>query len=247
MAEVCDWRPLSEAVAILRLKRLSGETFPDYKPGQNVELYRDETTMIFSIVSAPFETRKSGVLEFFVRTDHDLQVGDFVECADSASGDFTLDRAVGFRNVIFVATGTGIAPFVSMIRQLSNDPSLDVRYTLIHGSRNLPELGYDKELAGHAAAGKLDFIYIPTISRPSPEDWDLKSVGKGRAGNVLRRLLGLPLKGEAVLPESQTIARMTDRFEPESTIILACGSHASVNDIKNAAGEKKIRFEKEDW
>lgn len=249
MAEVFHWQSLSENVAILKLRKGPEERFPDYQAGQNIELYRRNQAMIFSIASAPQETKRKGFLEFFISADNIFHDGESVRCADRASGDFTLDRTTGFENVVFVATGTGVAPFISMIRELCYSGKREgVRYTLIHGSRKCVELGYHKELAGIVAAGKLDLLYIPTVSRPSAGDWNEKSIGKGRAGNVLRRLLHLPLKGEAVLPDQCLVKeRLRNRFEPRSTIILACGSHASVGDIKNVAAEKQIRFEKEDW
>jgi ferredoxin-NADP reductase len=247
-AEVFHWQPLSDQVAIFRLKNVNGGAFPDYKAGQNIELYQGQKTMIFSIASAPHQTKKQGYLEFFISRDNFFCDGESLEYSAFASGDFTLDRTHGFDNVIFVATGTGIAPFVSMIRELSlSGKNQNVRYTLIHGSRKAVELGYYKELSGLAASGKLDLLYIPTISRPSAGDWNEPPIGKGRAGNLLRRLLHLPCKGEAVLPDSLKAQDFENRLQSNSTIILACGSHDSIADIKTVAVEKKIRFEKEDW
>ena len=247
MAQVFHWQPLSENVVIFRLRKGAGETFPEYKAGQNLELYRGESVMVFSIASAPADTKKQGYLEFFVSRDNALKEGDPVEFSNRASGNFTLERTAGFSNVIFVATGTGVAPFISMIRELSHTVAKGTKYTLIHGSRNRNELGYHNELSALAAAGKPDLMYIPTISRPSAADWKNTSIGKGRAGNVFRKILHLPLKGEASLPETFQEEDWNQRFQPDSTIILACGSHASVSDIKHAASEKGIRFEREDW
>jgi ferredoxin-NADP reductase len=246
-AEVFHWQPLSDQVAIFRLKNVNGGAFPDYKAGQNIKLYQGRKTMIFSIASSPEQTKKQGFLEFFISSDNSFHNGESLGYSTSASGDFTLDRTQGFENVVFVATGTGVAPFVSMIRELSaSGTKTNVCYTLIHGSRKAAELGYYKELSGLAASGKLDLLYIPTISRPSAGDWD-EPIGKGRAGNLLRRLLHLPCKAEAVLPDSLKECEIEYRFHPHSTIILACGSHGSIADIKTVAVEKKIRFEKEDW
>ena len=246
-AEVFHWQPLSDQVAIFRLKTVHGGAFPDYKAGQNIELYQHQKSMIFSIASSPSETKKKAYLEFFISMENRFQDGELVRYAGYASGDFTLDRTRGFDSVIFVATGTGVAPFVSMIRELSHSEAGSARYTLIHGSRKAEELGYHKELSGLAASGKLNLLYIPTISRPSAGDRNENSTGKGRAGNLLRRLLHLPCKAEAVLPGSLEGEDFRKRFPSQSTIILACGSHASVADIKNIAVEKQIRFEKEDW
>ena len=101
------------------------------KPASNASL---------SIVSAPFETREQGHLEFYVvlemnergeegRLSGSLFTinaggGDEVVYANRIVGDFTLDkRANGCTSVLLVGTGTGLAPFVSMIRQRHFDAS----------------------------------------------------------------------------------------------------------------------------
>ncbi|MCI0411737.1 hypothetical protein L0222_02925 [bacterium] len=247
MSEVIQWQPLSGNVAIFRLKSHKGERFPDYQAGQNIVLSRSGVSMIFSIASAPYQTKQRGYLEFFVNRENEFLEGENIQHADRAVGDFTLDRTKNFVNVVFVATGTGVAPFVSMVRELSHRGSSVVRYTLIHGSRKFEELGYYKELSELAAAGNIDFLYVPTVSRPNAGAWNHTAIGKGRAGNLLRHLLRLPLKGEAVLPASLLNRDFRERFRNRSTIILACGSHASVADVKSVAMETGIRFEKEDW
>ena len=247
MAEVIQWQPLSQDVAILRLKSHRGERFPDYQPGQNILLSRSGVSTVFSIASAPYQTKQRGYLEFFVNRENEFLEGEKIQYADQATGDFTLDRAKNFANVVFVATGTGVAPFVSMIREISHQGSTNARYTLIQGSRKVEELGYYKELSELAAAGNIDFLYIPTVSRLNAGAWDHLTIGRGRAANLLRLLVHVPLKGEAVLPVPLLKQDFRDRFSTRSTIILACGSHASVADVKDVASEKGIRFEKEDW
>jgi len=247
MATITQWRPLSEDVAQFRLQAFPGERFPDYIAGQSIQLFRDGETLLYSIVSAPFETAAHRYMEFFVNRDREFADGETMKFADNATGDFTLKRAEAFRNVLLVGTGTGIAPFISMIRHLHHEKSSGVRYTLIQVSRKFEELGYYKELSAIEAQGDLDFIYIPSVSRPSEKDWRLETLGKGRAGNLLRGMLNLHRSGEAVLPVSLKNQVLNERLDRDSTIILACGSHASVNDIRDVADQKRIRFVKEDW
>jgi ferredoxin--NADP+ reductase/benzoate/toluate 1,2-dioxygenase reductase subunit len=60
----------------------------------------------------------------------DLQCGDRVK-VDAPLGRFTLDALRPGERVLFLATGTGIAPFRAFIR---SRPDLD--YTLVHGVRD---------------------------------------------------------------------------------------------------------------
>ncbi len=247
MAKVTQWNPLSEDVATFQLHIEPGERFPEYIPGQNIQLFRSGETLLFSIVSAPYETAIHHYLEFFVNRDREFSNGESMKFSDAATGDFTLNCTENFRNVLFVGTGTGIAPFVSMIRHLNHEKTSRVRCTLIQASRKFQELGYYKELSAIETQGNLDFIYIPSVSRPSDQDWQMENLGKGRAGNLLRDLLNLPRSGEAVLPASLKTKDLSERLDPDRTIILACGGHASVSDIRDVALQKTIRFVKEDW
>jgi ferredoxin-NADP reductase len=80
-------------------------------------------------------------------------------------GKFVLPQPVDF-DPVFVATGTGIAPFRSMIRHLLPG-DLKGRIWLLFGSRYEKMIPYHEEwldLAGRFS----NFIYIPTISRPGP-------------------------------------------------------------------------------
>jgi ferredoxin-NADP reductase len=92
-------------------------------------------THSYSITSSPSETLEHGCLEFYVVLEkgENQYPGRFTESLfryqpngdrhltyfDRIAGDFTLEkRAAGVSSVLLVGTGTGLAPFRSMIRQL---------------------------------------------------------------------------------------------------------------------------------
>ena len=77
---------------------------------------------------------------------------------------------------IFVATGTGIAPFRSMLLG-----KLDRPVTLVFGVRHREGLLYDDELASLTKENS-GFEYQPTLTRP-PDDWT------GRTGRVQSHVL----------------------------------------------------------
>lgn len=66
---------------------------------------------------------------------------------------------------LFVATGCGIAPFVSMLRTLRDDGA-PRRIVVLHGVSHANELGYRDVLEELARDGRWRLTYIPTISRP---------------------------------------------------------------------------------
>jgi NAD(P)H-flavin reductase len=254
---------------------------------------RGVVTHSYSIASAPFETEEKGYLEFYVILEIDEKgvKGRLTESMfrmspeadnqmvyyEKIAGDFTLDkRAAGFKNVILVGTGTGLAPFVSMAKQLDFEAKLgtsnSVRYTLLHTNRTYEELDYYQDLLDIEAAKRFDFVYVPSVSRPTQRDWDDPKLGRARANNMLRYLLEMPLKEEEdlqqieanggdvakakavlektvkpALPKHLTRETLRDRMDPTTSVVITCGNPWSMEDIKYAAETTGMRFEKEDW
>jgi ferredoxin-NADP reductase len=260
---------------------------------ENGEQRRGPVSHSYSIASAPFETSLHRHLEFYVilHLDDNGQPGRFTESlfhmdpdGDNVityffkiAGEFTLTKqATGYSSVFMVGTGSGLAPFASMIKQLHYQAAqgnrTDVRYTLIHGNRGYKELGYHDELVAIEASKKIDFVYLPTISRPRGQGEDHLTVGKGRANNVLRHIVGMPIKEEEdfqreeiggvdspqrkvlldkavrpVLPPHISRASVRERIQPGNTIILTCGNPEGMSDIQHVADVQGIRFDMEEW
>jgi ferredoxin-NADP reductase len=254
---------------------------------------RGAVTHSYSISSAPFETIQKGFLEFYVILEMheegfpgrlteslfqvDPQQDNKIIYFDKITGDFRLDkRASGFENVVLVGTGSGLAPFASMIKQLHFDASQGkrdrVKYTLFHTNRGYQELGYHQELCEIEASQRFDFLYVASVSRPSPQALSDARLGRGRANNLLRSVFEMPVKEEQDLREAsargedparakamldrtvkpelpQHISRemLLERMAPEKTVILCCGNPLSMTDVKYIADANRIQFEKEDW
>ena len=94
-----------------------------------------------------------------------LRAGDHVTFRGPL-GTFCL-RPSG-RDLLFVATGTGIAPIRSMLHSLASEKSAR-RITLFWGLRSRADLYYQEELAGLAERLPA-FSHVTTLSRPD-EAW----------------------------------------------------------------------------
>lgn len=250
-------------------------------------------THSYSISSAPIETQRNSYLEFYIvlEKDHEgfpgrltesfwrinLETDNQITYVDRITGDFTIDKRVGdAENIILVGTGTGLAPFASMIKQLHNEALEgkvdDRRYTLIHTNRTYGELAYHQQLLEIEASRSLDFLYLPSVSRPSERDRQDPHLGVGRANNILRHIFGMPLREEADLEKvkaeggdvaaAQKVLDRTTRpelpnqflqeeihrrFTSGTAVMLTCGNPNSMADIQEVANSNQIRFEKEDW
>jgi ferredoxin--NADP+ reductase len=130
----------------------------------------------YSLVSANYEEQ----LEFFSikvpdgpltsRLQH-LKQGDPILVSRKATGTLVLDNLSAGRNLYLLGTGTGLAPFLSIIK----DPETYERFervVVVHGCRWIAELAYGEaivsampndELVGDSVREKL--IYYPTVTR----------------------------------------------------------------------------------
>ena len=106
----------------------------------------------------------------------DMKEGDEIAC-QGPFGDFILRPPM--RDTIFIATGTGIAPFRSMLHWLSTDQSRHQgkQLYLIFGNRTERDIYYHDEFLGLAAEHP-NFHYLPTLSRGGPDG----KVSRLRAG-----------------------------------------------------------------
>ena len=96
-----------------------------------------------------------------------LKHGSRVFLGPKASGIFTLDRVPPDKAVVLIATGTGLAPYVSMLRtMLVNETQR--RFVVLHGARYSWDLGYRGELESLARL-RPNFTYIPSITRPDQD------------------------------------------------------------------------------
>jgi len=138
---------------IEEIRQLTDETFSlkfskarfSFKAGQHISISikEDKIGREYSIYSSPNDENLEVLVKevdngHFTPKLHKLNVGDLVEI-HGPYGNFGIDpKEVEKGKFVFIASGTGIAPFRSMVRTY---PKMD--YTLIHGVR-LSDEAYDR-------------------------------------------------------------------------------------------------------
>lgn len=161
-----------------------------FVPGQFLSLTHtvdeNEITRAYSIASAP-DGKRFALCANLVPDGHfspflfHLNTGDEIDFK-GPYGAFILRRPVS--DSILVATGTGIAPFRSMLQaKLADHP--DHRFTLIFGVRHEHGLLYHDEWAALARTSP-NLEYVPTLTRPT-HTWTGLS---GRVHEHVLRVLG---------------------------------------------------------
>jgi ferredoxin--NADP+ reductase len=177
----------------------------------------------YSIGSAPSER---AFLEFFLALVPTgaltsrltlLQPGDRVFCGHKVTGHFTLRVVPPEAHLVLVATGTGLAPFRSMLGVESTFlPGR--RITLLHGVRYAEDLAYADELLALQAARGDAFRYLPYVSRAEPPS-------HGYRGHVTRFFLDFPFLCEAATHH-----------------VMLCGNPAMIEDLERSLGERGFRL-----
>ena len=155
-----------------------------------------------------------------------LRDGDPLFLGPKASGVFTLDRVPPGKAVILIATGTGLAPYISMLRTLLLRDT-ERRFVVLHGARFGWDLGYRGELESLTRL-RPNFTYIPSITRPDQDPHFQGLTGRIQAlleQGVVEREAGIPL-------------------DPHQADVFLCGNPdmvSSVNSILEAKGFKAGR------
>jgi ferredoxin--NADP+ reductase len=133
-------------------------------------------TLIRRAYSIASSSRQKEYLEFYLALVRSgaltprlfaLSPGNKLWLGKKFSGLFTLSEVPPAANLVMLATGTGIAPYMSMLRtHLAEDAQR--RTAVIHGARHASDLGYRNELEALERQFS-HFAYIPVISRPQEE------------------------------------------------------------------------------
>jgi ferredoxin--NADP+ reductase len=186
----------------------------------------------YSIVSANYEEH----LEFLSikvpegpltsRLQH-IQVGDTIIVGRKPTGTLLIDYLLPGRRLYLLSTGTGLAPFMSIIR----DPETYEKFeqvVLVHGVRQVDELAYHdvlmEHLPNHEFLGEMvtsKLRYYPTVTREPYKNMgritDL--VGSGK----LFSDLGTP------------------PFDPKEDRVMICGSPGMLRDLKRMLEERGFK------
>lgn len=94
----------------------------------------------------------------------ELKAGDALHVADNPSGFLVLSEVPDADVLWLVSTGTGLAPFLSILRT----DAVWRRYgrvVLVHAVRHAAELAYGDLISGIAAARAARFSFVPMVSR----------------------------------------------------------------------------------
>jgi ferredoxin-NADP reductase len=158
-----------------RLSSHDGRLLPPFQAGQYLNIFLEvagvRTSRPYSIASSPSQT---GYYDITIRSMADgfvsnyfleqVQVGDAFE-STSPAGTFFYNPLFHGKDLVFLAGGSGVTPFMSMIREVSQR-GLDRRIHLIYGSQNRQDIIFRDEIE-QVAARHANIAASMVISNPS--------------------------------------------------------------------------------
>lgn len=177
----------------------------------------------YSIASANYESN----LEFFSikvpdgpltsRLQH-LKEGDEVILGRKTTGTLVIDNLRNGRNLYLIGTGTGLAPYLSVIKDPETYEKFE-KIVLLHGCRRVAELAYGEmitetlpndEMLGELVRQQL--VYYPTVTRDPFRN----------RGRITDLITSGKLFEDASLPP----------LDAASDRVMICGSPALLTDMK---------------
>jgi ferredoxin/flavodoxin---NADP+ reductase len=186
----------------------------------------------YSMASAHYEDH----LEFYSikvpggpltsRLQH-VQPGDTVLVGKKAAGSLVMSHLRPGKRLYLLATGTGLAPFLSVVRDLETYERFE-HVVLGHGVRYASELGYAdylrNELPAHEVLGEAvqkQLCYYPTVTREPYEN-------QGRLTDALSQNR---LSAHFGLPD----------LDPEHDRVMVCGNNAMLSAVVEALEARGFR------
>jgi ferredoxin--NADP+ reductase len=156
-----------------------------------------------------------------------IKVGDKIVVGRKPTGTLLIDYLLPGKNLYLLSTGTGMAPFLSIIR----DPETYERFEkviLVHGVREVKELAYHdyltQELPKHEFLGEMvsnQLLYYPTVTRE-------------------------PFKNQGRLTDAIESGKLfsdlgLSALDPAHDRVMICGSPQMLKDLKQMLETRKFQ------
>ncbi|MBK7327005.1 MAG: ferredoxin--NADP reductase [Propionivibrio sp.] len=157
-----------------------------------------------------------------------LSVGDAVVVSRKPTGTLVLRDLKPGKNLYLLATGTGLAPFISLIQDPESYERFD-KVILVHGVRTVNELAYrdfiTEELPKHEYFADLvqdKLIYYPTVTREPFQN----------QGRITHLIENGKLFSDIGLPT----------LNPANDRVMICGSPAMIKDCCTLLNERGFKM-----
>ena len=150
-----------------------------------------------------------------------LDVGAPVLVNDKATGRFTLSKTPDAEHLWLIATGTGLAPYIAMLRTQTPWERFK-KIVVVHGVRHLTDLAYTEELLGYREKYPGRFELVQSLTRE-------------QSPTALRgRIPALMASGQ--------LEKVADcELSASTSSVLLCGNPAMLDSMEDLMGSRQMK------
>jgi ferredoxin--NADP+ reductase len=150
-----------------------------------------------------------------------LQAGDSLWLGPRANGFFTVGEVPAAEALWCVSTGTGIGPFLSMLRTDEPWEKFD-RVVLVHGVRYARELTYQDAIGEIRDARRGAFTYVAMVTREA-------------------HAAAMPGRITAAIADGRLEARASLALTAENAHVMLCGNPEMIEDAQKVLAQRGMR------
>ena len=150
-----------------------------------------------------------------------LRPGERLLVASNPAGFLVLSELPAAETLWLMSTGTGIAPFISMLRAGTPWERFQ-NVVLVHAVRHAPELVYRDDIERAGASHGSRFVYVPVVSRE-----DVPGTLRGRIPALVR--------------DARLEAQAGLELFPDTSQVMLCGNPDMLKDTTAVLSERGMR------
>jgi ferredoxin/flavodoxin---NADP+ reductase len=149
---------------------------------------------------------------------HRLAIGETIEISTKAAGFLTLDelpQSAEYNNLWFLATGTGVGPFISMLRTQEAWLKYE-KIILVYGVSYQTDIAYHDVIQQLLLQNPKQFVFIPMVTRETRED--------------MVNALHCRIPQGLVSGELEALAQVA--ITPQSSQVMICGNPEMISEVQ---------------
>ena len=150
-----------------------------------------------------------------------LQAGDDVLVSDNPSGFLTVSQIPECRHLWMVATGTGIGPFLSILKSDAAWRRFE-KIVLCYSVSYAGELAYQDVIRQITSAHPNQFCYVPIVTRENCDE----ALGK---------------RVPALLQDGSLEERVGISINPDDSHVMMCGSTSMITDVSAELATREMK------
>jgi ferredoxin--NADP+ reductase len=149
-----------------------------------------------------------------------LSPGDSVDVSERAAGSFTLGKTPDAETLWLVSTGTGLAPYIAMLRT-SQPWDRFAKIIVVHGVRQQTDLAYTDELRKFETDSKGRFKLLQTLTRDKVDHLLHGRIPDLLESGALENAAGTPLNRD-------------------NSVVMLCGNPAMLDEMELKLDQRQM-------